>query len=237
MANNYFQFKQFLINQDKCSMKVCTDACIFGSWIASLNINAGSCLDIGTGTGLLSLMYAQKNVHTNVDAVEIEENAYGQAKGNFENSSWANRLKIFHKDVKNFISEKKYDVIISNPPFYENDLLSTEQNKNIAKHNAELSLIELISIVDDNLKPEGYFAVLLPFHRLAYFENLAKGNSFFINEKLLIKQTPKHNYFRVILLFKRTKLPFTTNELVIKNEEGNYTTEFKKLLKDYNLHL
>lgn len=241
MPNNYFEFKQFRINQDKCSMKVCTDACIFGSWIAekvvSCKMSVANVLDIGSGTGLLSLMYAQKNLKARIDAIEIEENAFIQTKENFKNSKWNKRLKAFHYDIKLFIPDKKYDLIISNPPFYENDFLSNKQDKNIAKHDAGLNLNELISVVKNNLTNEGYFAVLLPYQRIKYFEDLIEENKFFLNEKLLLKQTRKHNYFRGILFFSYNQSTIITKELIIKNDEGNYTDEFNHLLKDYYLNL
>ena len=127
MPNNYFRFKEFIIHQDKCSMKVCTDAGIFGAWVANCQLPVANCLDIGTGTGVLSLMFAQKNANAIIDAIEIEENAFDQAKENFLISKWSDRLNIFHTDAKDFVSEKKYDLIISNPPFYENELQSTEK--------------------------------------------------------------------------------------------------------------
>lgn len=219
-------------------MKVCTDACIFGAWVAekvaSSRLPVASCLDVGSGTGLLSLIFAQKNPYAIIDAVEIEKNAYEQAKENFSNSKWNDRLKIFYTDVKNFISEKKYDLIISNPPFYENELLSNEKNKNIAKHDEGLTLKDLITIIKTHLAATGYFAILLPYHRIKYFENLADKNNLFSQEKLLIRQTPAHNFFRGILFLSNSKTDVKTNELTIKNNDG-YTEEFTALLKDYYL--
>ena len=222
-------------------MKVCTDACIFGAWVAEkvagYRLPVTNCLDIGTGTGLLSLMLAQKISSTIVDAVEIEVNTYEQARENFSNSIFNDRLKIFHNDAKNFVPEKKYDLIICNPPFYENELLSNEKNKNIAKHDEGLRLKDLIDIIKTHHAETGSFSVLLPYHRVKYFEDLAEENKFFLKEKLLIRQTPTHNVFRGILLFGSERLSSSTNELIIKNEEGNYTGEFKELLKDYYLQL
>ena len=222
-------------------MKVCTDACIFGSWVAekitTMQLPVVTCLDIGTGTGLLSLILAQKNPNTTIDAVEIEENAYQQAKENFSNSQWNKRLKIFHSDVKNFVSPQKYDLIICNPPFYENELLSKEKNKNIAKHNEALTLKNLITIIKTHMNAAGYFAVLLPYYRIKYFEDLAEESNFFLKHKLLIRQTPKHDFFRGILFFSKVRSSFTINELTIKNKEGNYTNDFVSLLKDYYLRL
>lgn len=164
-------------------MKVCTDACIFGAWIAKKitgnRLPLINCLDIGTGTGLLNLMLAQKNPDLILDAVEIEANAYEQAKENISTSPWLHRLEIFHSDIKNYVSAKKYDLIISNPPFFENELSSKEENKNIAKHDKGLTLKDLIGAIKIHLATAGYFATLLPYHRVKYFENLAAENNFF----------------------------------------------------------
>jgi tRNA1Val (adenine37-N6)-methyltransferase len=240
MPNNYFRFKEFIIQQEKCSMKVCTDACLFGAWIAKKvatgEFPVAACLDIGSGTGLLSLMIAQKNPLTMIDAIEIEENAYEQAKENFSNSNWNDRIKVFHLDAKNFVSEKKYDLIISNPPFYENELLSDEKNKNIAKHDEGLKLKDIITIIKTHLSATGHLAILLPWHRIKYFEDLAEENNLFLHEKILIRQTPTHNFFRGILFFGNNKTNEQTSELTIRNNE-KYTKEFIELLKDYYLQL
>jgi tRNA1Val (adenine37-N6)-methyltransferase len=224
-------------------MKVCTDACLFGSMLPTFGgkeEKITDVLDIGTGTGLLSLMYAQKNSDAIIDAVEIEEKASEQAKENFESSPWKERLKVFHTDVKALAPTKKYDLIICNPPFYENDLLSNEKNKNIAKHDQGLTLKELINIIPANLADTGTFAVLLPFHRVEYVEHLAEENKIFLKEKILVRQTPAHNFFRGILFFSKTQSSSAatkTPELTIKDKEGNYTAAFTDLLKDYYLQL
>ncbi|MEO6838693.1 MAG: methyltransferase [Ginsengibacter sp.] len=219
-------------------MKVCTDSCLFGAWISekikTTIIQPKTILDIGAGTGLLSLMIAQKS-DTKIDAVEIDEKSFSQTKENFLQSPWNERLHAHHADIKNLRSEIKYDLIISNPPFFENDLKSETKGKNLAKHHDGLTLLELVQSIKDNLSLNGDFAVLLPFHRLDHFKIIAAKNNYYLKEELLIRQTPKHSYFRSILFFGIKEVSFITNELIIKNEKGNYTEPFIFLLKDYYL--
>ena len=149
MANSYFQFKKFIIHQDRCAMKVTTDGCLFGAWIAT---NAGSkkhgintVLDIGTGTGLLSLIYAQKNPDVIIDAMEMDEEAAEQARENVESFPIKNHVQVHCADARNFMFPHKYDLIISNPPFYEKSLVSPISRKNIAHHHEGLLISELIT--------------------------------------------------------------------------------------------
>ena len=238
MANSYFQFKQFTIQQDKCAMKVCTDACVFGAFVAEYLApqKLNNCLDIGTGAGLLSLMLAQKN-DMGMDTVEINTEAYLQAKENIENSIYKNKISIHNQNILEFDNKEKYDFIISNPPFYEGDLMSSQQNKNQAKHNESLTLPKLLQSIIRLLKDNGEFAVLLPFHRIIEFELLANDLNYFVQKEILMKQTPKHPYFRCIQIYSCTQLIKTTSDLIIKDENNLYTNSFVELLKDYYLHL
>jgi tRNA1Val (adenine37-N6)-methyltransferase len=257
MPDSFFRFKQFTIHQDKCAMKVCTDACLFGAWIvdkvASYQLPVAGCLDIGTGTGLLSLMFAQKNPHTIIDAVEIDEAAAQQAKENFEASPWKERLNIYNTSIQLFNPftiqqfnnstnqpinhSKKYDLIISNPPFFANDLKSDDTKRNLALHSVQLSLEELLNEVIKHLNDDGSFALLLPYYRTQQFINLAMQQSFHLAEKVLVKQASAHNFFRSILYFQRNETTAVQKKIIIKNKEGKYTNEFAELLKDYYLYL
>lgn len=253
MPNNYFQFKQFTVQQEKAALKVSTDSCLFGAWIAKevrgrkyeVRTNPPSLathhspftiLDIGAGTGLLMLMLAQKS-DALIDGIEIDEPSYEQAKENIEASLWKERLRLFHADVKQFSFTKKYDLIISNPPFYEGDLKSEVAHRNVAMHDAGLKLDELITIVDTNLSEDGSFAVLLPFMRAERMIELAKAVNLHLQMHVKVKQTVKHGYFRSMLLFNRKKTEPTLEELTIKDESNQYTNEFMHLLKDYYLYL
>jgi tRNA1Val (adenine37-N6)-methyltransferase len=235
LSNTYFQFKQFVIHQQHCAMKVCTDACIFGAWIANKISPNASVLDIGSGTGLLMLMLAQKNAGQ-IDGIELETACFGQLRENIAASPWSDRLNFFQGDTRDYAFPGKYDFIISNPPFYESDLHSVSVEKNLARHSKELSLEELLHSIDGNLARHGAFGVLLPFHRTAYFEALALQKGFQLEEKLLVRQTNAHDYFRSILYFCRENGGVgITSTLVIRNEDGGYTRAFEELIKDYYL--
>ncbi len=240
LANNYFQFKQFIVQQEHCAMKVCTDACVFGACLARTIIHQkkepAGILDIGTGTGLLSLMAAQKS-NAMMDAIELDEPAFQQAKINFEQSPWQNRLNIFNADALQFYPGKKYACIISNPPFFEGDLKSGNSKKDAAKHDTTLTLEQLLSVINNHLAPDGFFGVLLPYHRVEFFIEMSLAAGYFLNEQLLVQHTNTHPFFRGILFFSRQNINFGSNELVIKNEAGNYTQDFIDLMKDYYLHL
>lgn len=221
-------------------MKVCTDACLFGAYTASLiaegKLTANNILDIGTGTGLLSLMLAQKTAAT-IDAVEIDKAAYYQARENFEESSWKERLNIFHSDILQFNSTKKYDCIISNPPFFEKDLKSDDDKKNTAKHDSTLTLQQLLEVVVKHLQEDGFFAVLLPYHRINYFIDEASKMNLHLTKKVLVKQTPLHACFRGILFFSRHPISSAKEEISIRDKMGDYTGKFISLLQDYYLYL
>ena len=172
-----------------------------------------------------------------MDTVEINTEAYLQAKENIENSIYKNKISIHNQNILEFDNKEKYDFIISNPPFYEGDLMSSQQNKNQAKHNESLTLPKLLQSIIRLLKDNGEFAVLLPFHRIIEFELLANDLNYFVQKEILMKQTPKHPYFRCIQIYSCTQLIKTTSDLIIKDENNLYTNSFVELLKDYYLHL
>jgi tRNA1Val (adenine37-N6)-methyltransferase len=241
MANSYFQFKQFIVRQEKCAMKVCTDACLFGAYISyheeNCTTNENHILDIGTGTGLLALMLAQK-VRGNIDAVDIDEKAFEQAKENFENSTWVSRLRAYHSDIIEFAAGKKYDIIISNPPFFRDSLKSGDIQKNLAKHTTALSYADLAATVSKSLGNNGKFYILLPFSHIEIFEKIAAGYQLFLIKKINIKQSEHSKSFRTIALFSNKLSNEGTPELLsIKNEKDEYTESFIELLKDYYLYL
>ncbi|HYM94644.1 MAG TPA: methyltransferase [Chitinophagaceae bacterium] len=243
MANTYFQFKQFIVHQDRCAMKVTTDACLFGAWAANQIINEklvlNNTLDIGTGTGLLSLMIAQKNDFP-IDAIEIDKDASEQAMENAAASPWKERIKIFRDDARDFAFPRLYDVIISNPPFYENDLPSEDPKTNLALHSEKLSLDELLKVISSGLSPDGIFFLLLPYKRKDEIRMLFKEHNLDLLQIIFVKQSFHHDYFRIMLKGKlktAKQSVFFFDEISIWNEKRQYTDKFRNLLRDYYLYL
>jgi tRNA1Val (adenine37-N6)-methyltransferase len=237
VANSYFKFKQFTIHQDQVAMKVCTDACILGAWFSAKIPQYSTVLDIGSGTGLLMMMLAQRS-QAGIHGIEIDLTAYEQLKENTSQNDWQKRLKVFHGDARSFQFPLKYDFIISNPPFFEKDLLSTDDREQVAKHSKHLTLEALVEVIASNLQPHGAFGILLPYHRWEEFNKLALQQNFSLTEKLIVRHTPKHAPFRAILHYTRNHNQFAPDlELNIKDENGDYTPGFVELLKDYYLYL
>lgn len=235
-----FSFKKFTIRQDRCAMKVCTDACLFGAWVTHQLKHElsqmNNALDIGAGTGLLSLMIAQQAT-ARIDAIEMIPEAAVQCGENFAASPWSERLNVIETDVKEFTFLKPYDLIISNPPFYEHDLLSPQSEKNAAMHDSTLKLDELLAIIRKNLPEKGYAAVLIPFKRMAYFETLMAKNGLFLFKKATVRQTPAHAAFRAMYILAGKERSWVNDEMIIREDEQCYTISFTALLRDYYLYL
>lgn len=242
MPNHYFQFKQFTVQQDKCAMKVCTDSCLFGAWlnrwVYEHKLNPKHALDIGAGTGLLSLMMAQGNESMSIDAVEIEADAYVQASENVASSPFKNQIFVNHSSLQLFNPELKYDLIFSNPPFFENDLKSDLDSKNLAKHSVSLNASTLIDFISNNLSDNGKAALLIPYHRCDYFTQLISENGLYTEEIVHVNQSSKHSFFRSILLFSKEKRDkIIQSYLTIKSEKDQYSNEFIELLTPFYLNL
>ena len=241
MPNNYFSFKKFTVNHDRCAMKVTTDGSLFGAWVAEELSITGShlktALDIGTGTGLLSLMIAQKN-NILIDAVEIDAEAAVQARQNVTPSPFKESIFVEQANILNF-KQKSYDCIFSNPPFYQNELKSVGSKKNIAHHDEGLLLKDLFTIISSRLHLGGVFFLLLPAKRELEIDPLLKENNLFILKKLSVKQSVNHSTFRILIKGTNDKnKPAEKDEVLsIYDDQKQYTPAFVQLLKDYYLYL
>jgi tRNA1Val (adenine37-N6)-methyltransferase len=236
MANNYFQFKEFIIQQEHCAMKVSTDSCLFGAWVAEKINDEKFILDVGAGTGLLSMILAQKS-YAEIDAVEIERACYHQMCENILASPWAGRCKSFNQDIRQYHPNKKYDLILSNPPFYENQLKSDKEGINLARHDDGLQLKDLFNEVMRLLDNDGKFFLLLPSNRKE--ECIKTALSFKLHPNALtdVKQTPNHKIFRTMYCFTQNEQPITNEVIIIKENDNAYSQRFSALMKDYYLFL
>lgn len=243
MANSYFRFKQFTIHQHMAAMKVTTDGCLFGAWVAAMEKqlldtttlhHQPTLLDIGTGTGLLSLMIAQQCPHL-VTAIDIEANAAAQAAENSAASPWATRLHVIQQDIKSWKPGQAFDCIVSNPPFYENELASAHEARNLAHHSSQLTLSDLVKTIDPLLQPAGRLYLLLPFKRWSQAQQLLHQSGWHLHHQLIARQTPAHPPFRVLLQAGKTAGTLTEEEIIIRDNEQQYSEKFSKLLASYYL--
>jgi len=233
-----FQFKEFSIEQDRCAMKIGTDGVLLGAWTSVQD--AYSILDIGAGTGILALMLAQRSNAEQIDALEIDEDAYEQCVDNFENSSWADRLFCYHVALDEFVEEmedEKYDLIISNPPFYTEDYKSDDTARNMARFADSLPFEELINFASELLSDEGSFAVIIPFSEEKYFLKLSEKVNLFPNRITRVRGTENTPLKRSLLQLSFTEKPFSSNELILEVSRHEYTQDYQKMVAPFYLKL
>ena len=233
-----FKFKEFSINQDKCAMKIGTDGVLLGAW-ATIENKANTILDIGAGTGLLSLMLAQRSLADNIEALEIDEDAHQQCIENFEDSAWANRLFCYHAGLDEFIDEIEdpYDLIISNPPFYSEDVSSGNTSRDTARQNQSLPFDELLEGVSKLLSSDGLFATIIPHKEEASFIRLAASYALFPHRILRVKGNTSAEIKRSLLEFSFKDGEILENELIIEIKRHQYTEDYINLTKEFYLKM
>ena len=237
MSNHYFQFKQFTIHQDRCAMKVSTDACIQGAWTPIVG-DVVDVLDIGAGTGLLSLMLAQRNSQINIDAIELDADTAAQASENINASPWAGRINMMQGDVTTYPFTKQYDMVICNPPFFNNSMLGEDEQRNSVRHTITLTYDALLSALGSVLKQTGYAAILLPAAEYEVWQQLLKKNGWGITKLLEVHPKESSGYNRVISLCSKQSMEETEIEkLQIYKQGGGYTDAFTQLLQSFYLKL
>ncbi|MBL7816218.1 MAG: methyltransferase [Saprospiraceae bacterium] len=236
--NKPFTFKQFKIHQDRCAMKVGTDGVLLGAW--SDVSNAQSILDVGTGTGVIAIMLAQKVGNTEgalVHAVEIDEMAVEQAKENMADSPFASKLTVYHDSIQNFAKNHihKYDLVVSNPPFFTGGTLSSNGDKTNVRHTVKLPHGDLLNATRELLNKNGRFCVILPLIEGLRFIEIARTYGFYLTHRSDVRPKQDKGIERLLLQFELTNRTFSHDELIIQNsrDERDYTEGYRELTKDF----
>ncbi len=227
-----FQFQTFSVKQKQCAMKIGIDSVLLGAWCPIQG--ATRILDLGAGSGLLSLMMAQRSAAT-IEAIEIEENAFHQACENIEDSIYKKQIKIIHGAVQSFEPEEKYDLIISNPPYFENSLLSKDTKRNTARHQTTLNLDAFFKHCDRLLTIDGKLGFILPFSFLDKVTTLAKQYHFHpaVITEITGREGKQPN--RLLFYLQKKETHCLQEKMTIYNKEGKYTPEFKELTEQFYL--
>lgn len=231
--NNYFKFKQFIVLQEYSAMKVGVDSVLLGAW-ASVG-DAASILDIGTGTGLLALMMAQRS-EAEITAIEIDELAHSEATGNIAKSPWPDKIRVLHTSFQVFSEtcKTKFDHIITNPPYFENSTHPDNKRRKNARHNDELPFADLINGCLQLLSEKGKLSVILPVNMAQGFIRLAFDKGLHMNRTLWVRHRPEKPFHRQLMEFSKNESPIEEVSLVIEDHNG-YTEEYKNLTREFYL--
>ena len=242
MPNSYFQFKQFTIQQEKCAMKVGTDGVLLGTWTEVDDIREGKVIDIGTGTGLIALMLAQKNNRLQIDAVEIDEDAAQQARENVMASPWAKRIVIYQQSFLDFYIEKnskgiKFDLIVCNPPYFKQSVLQKEKARNQARNAHYLPLHILLQGVQLLLSDKGKFSIILPYEQQEECLTLSEHFQLCLQRSCTVFPTPHKAAKRILMEFRKNiKTPVINEELIIETgKRHEYSKKYLRLTQDFYL--
>ena len=220
-------------------MKVGTDGVLLGAWVDVANVKKA--LDIGTGTGLIALMMAQRNVQLKIDAIDIDESACEQAEENFESSLWSERLTVKHQSLKQYAEETscKYDVIVCNPPYFTNGVKAGDEKRRVARHADELTLDELFEYSHRLLSDNGRLGIVFPFADYNRVLNTAENRGLYPDEVVRVKPVAAKDFVRVLISFSKSdNNDIKESELTIETDRRHfYTEEFKRLVEDFYLNV
>lgn len=239
VRENVFHFKQFDICQDQCSMKVCTDGVLLGAWTNLENVS--SALDIGTGSGVIALMLAQRSDELkHVVGIEIDQTSYEQARENAANCNWADRIAMIHSSIQDYTddNDQSFDLIISNPPFFTGGTLSESQTKNDVRHTIKLPHGDLLRAVKKLMNPQGHFSVILPIMEGYRFIELAEQYGLYLIRKTRVFSRQDKPMERFLMEFSHENHGKPqVDDLVIHNDVNDgYTPEYKNLTGDFYLN-
>jgi len=233
-----FKFKQFTVKQDRCAMKIGTDGVLLGAW-TSLKNNPFSVLDIGAGTGILSLMMAQRSYAEQIEAIEIDDDAYEQCAENFENSPWNDRLFCYHASLLEFVEEVEdaFDLIICNPPFYSEDYKTENKSRDLARFNDAMPFKHIIYAVAHLLVEDGIFSIIIPKKEESDFIELASAVGLHPQRILHVKGNPDADVKRSLIELSYMENEVEISELIIETDRHNYTEDYINLTKDFYLKM
>jgi tRNA1Val (adenine37-N6)-methyltransferase len=238
LEQHTFYFKQFQIRQDRCPMKIGTDGVLLGAW-ADVS-QASQILDIGTGTGVIAAMMAQRTQEATIHAVEIDAEAYGQAKENLEQTPWANRLSVYHQAVQEFAKEavNQYDLLVSNPPFFTGGTFSHQAHRNQVRHTVKLPHGDLLSSVRRMMHPGGKFCVILPFIEGLRFQELAQSYHLYVSRITEVRPKATKPVERLLMQLECHPTPTVKDQLIIQHDGPNqWTEEYVQLTRDFYLNM
>lgn len=233
MGNSWFQFQQFKIHQDRCAMKISTDAILLGSLCEA--DNPKRILDIGTGTGVIALMLAQRFEQAQLSTVELDEDAAGQAEENFAESKFASRIKLTQGKIQEFKDSEGFDLIVSNPPYFPDHLKSSDEQRNKALHTDTLSFEELIDSIQRLLALEGNFWVILPPRQMEELIKLAAKQQLYLAKEISIRDKSSKPAFRKVACFSKKEEEVNQTDIRLKEENGEYSTAYRALLAGFLL--
>ncbi|MEB2786261.1 tRNA1(Val) (adenine(37)-N6)-methyltransferase [Algoriphagus persicinus] len=233
MANTWFQFQQFRVNQDRCAMKISTDAVMLGALAEAASPR--EILDVGAGTGVIALMLAQRFHEAKVQAVELDSEAASQALDNFRSNTFSERMQLWEGRFQDFDPQQKYDLIVSNPPYFPDHLKSSDVQRNSALHTDELSFEDLLGKVVQLLKEDGDFWIILPPRQMQDFKKEAATRGLFLGTKFTLQDKPGKRVLRDICAFARNQTEVKVTEIFIKNEDGTAHETYASLVSDFLL--
>lgn len=235
MPNPFFAFKQFTIYHDRCAMKVGTDGVLLGAWTDLTD--SRRVLDIGTGTGLIALMLAQRSVQAQITAIDIDSDAVSQAQENIQASPWRERVGASLQDLRTYTPNARFDTIVSNPPYFVDSLKCPDGQRNTARHTDTLSINGLLEKVAELLTPEGRFSVVLPFEQTEQLVNVAAACGLYPSRHTAVVTRPGLPPKRTLMEFRHSPIRYQPDELVIELERHVYSEDYIALTRDFYLKM
>lgn len=233
MPNDYFEFRQFTIRQNLCAMKIGTDAVILGAWSNFEDNENCKILDIGTGTGILAIMAAQKSPNAHITAIDIDKDAVIQATDNVSGTIWKSNIEVIETDISKYNSDEQFDYIVSNPPYFENSLKSPDRQRSMARHTDTLSFAELAESINRLLKPDGSSYIIIPAESEDSLCTAAITNNLYPSHKVNIITREGQKPKRVIIVLRHKISVYTEECITVRDKEGNYTRQYIELTADF----